>query len=88
MLKKTDYGAEITKIKNDYATNASLDSKLNNLKAQHIPTKVKKIDDKTKKNASNILRFESRLKQKEDTVDDSQRGLSFNRGFFFYIHQS
>ena len=88
MLKKTDYGAEITKIKNDYATNASLDSKLNDLKTQHIPTKVKKIDDKTKKNASNILRFESRLKQKEDTVDDSQRGLSFNRGFFFYIHQS
>ena len=36
--KKTDYGAEITKIKNDYVTNASLDSKLNDLKAQHIST--------------------------------------------------
>ena len=32
-VKKTDYGAEITKIKNDYATNVSLDSKLNDLKA-------------------------------------------------------
>ena len=28
-VKKADYGNEITMIKNDYATNASLDSKLN-----------------------------------------------------------
>ena len=41
-VKKTDYGNEITKIKNDYASNASLDSKLNDLKAQHISTEVKK----------------------------------------------
>ena len=52
--KKTDYGAEITKIINDYATNASLDSKLNDLKAQHIATEVKTIDNKAKKNASDI----------------------------------
>ena len=87
-VKKTDYGAETTKIKNDYATNASLDSKLNDLKAQHIADEVKNVDDKTKKNASNILRFENRLKQKEDIVDENQRGLSFNRGFFYYIDQS
>ena len=49
-VKKTDYGAEITKIKNDYATNASLDSKLNDLKAQHIADEVKKVDNKAKKN--------------------------------------
>ena len=47
--KKTDVASDITKIKNDYATNASLDSKLNDLKAQHISTEVKKIDDKTRK---------------------------------------
>ena len=47
--KKNDVASDITKIKNDYATNASLDSKLNDLKAQHISTEVKKIDDKTKK---------------------------------------
>ena len=86
--KKTDVASHITKIKNDYATNASLDSKLNDLKAQHISTEVKKIDDKTKKNASDNLGFKSRLKQKEDIVDENQRGLSFNRGFFFYIDQS
>ena len=49
--KKTDVASDITKIKNDYATNASLDSKLNDLKAQHISTEVNKIDEKTKKNA-------------------------------------
>ena len=32
--------------------------------------------------------FKSRLKQKEDIADENQRGLSFNRGFFFYIDQS
>ena len=86
-VKKTDYGAKITKIKNDYATNGSLDSKLNDLKAQQITYEYKKVDDKTKKNASNILVFENRLK-KEDIVDENQRGLSFNRGFFYYIDQS
>ena len=43
---------------------------------------------KPKKNESNILGFENRLKPKEDVVDENQRGLSFNRGFFCYIDQS
>ena len=86
--KKTDVADDITKIKNDYATNASLDSKLNDLKSQHIATEVKTIDDKTKKNASDILGFESRLKQKEDIADENQREKSFNRGFFYYLQQS
>ena len=30
-MLKTDVASDITKIKNDYATNASLDSKLNDL---------------------------------------------------------
>ena len=34
------------------------------------------------------MRFENRLKQKKDIVDENQRGLSFNRGFFFYMDQS
>ena len=87
-VKKTDYGAEITKIKNDYATNASLDSKLNDLKAQHISTEVTKIDSKTKKNASHILGFESRLKQKEDILNEVQRENSFHRGFQNYLQES
>ena len=83
-VKKTDYGNEITKIKNDYATNASLDSKLNDLKTQHISTEVKKIDDKTKKNTSDILTFESRLKQIEDIVDDVQRENALTSGRDYY----
>ena len=80
--KKTNVANDITTIKNDYVTNASLTSRLNDLKSQDIATEVKTIDDKTKKNASDILGFESRLKQKEDTINENERGISFNRGFF------
>ena len=82
--KKTDAADDITKIKNDYPTNAGLDSKLNDLKSQHIATEVKSIDDKTKKNASDILAFESRLKQKEDIIDDVQRdnALTSRRDYY------
>ena len=86
--KKTDVANDITSIKNDYVTNASLTSRLNDLKSQHIATAVKTIHDKTKKNASDILGFESRLKQKEHVVNENERGLSFNRGFFYYLQQS
>ena len=63
-------------------------SKLNDLKAQHIANEVKTIDDKTKKNASDILGFENRLKQNEDIVNENQRENSFNRGFFYYLQQN
>ena len=49
--------ADVTAIKNDYVTNASLTSQLNNLKSQHIATKVTGIDNKTKKNTSDIFSF-------------------------------
>ena len=86
--KKSEVATDITAIKNDYVTNASLTSQLNDLKAQHIADEVKKVDDKAKKNASDILGFGNRLKQKEDTVNENERGISFNRGFFFYMDQS
>ena len=46
------------------------------------------IDNKTKKNASDILALENKLTQKEDTINENERGVSFNRGFFFYTDQS
>ena len=46
---KADVATDITAIKNDYVTNASLSSQLNNLKSQHIATEVTSIDNKTKK---------------------------------------
>ena len=39
--KKTDVANDITIIKNDYVSNASLTSRLNYLKSQHIATEVK-----------------------------------------------
>ena len=86
--KKADVATDITAIKNDYITNASLTSQLNDLKSQHIATEVTTIDNKTKKNASDILALESKLQQKEDTANENERGTSFARGFFFYIDQS
>ena len=86
--KKDDVANDITTIKNDYVTNASLTSRLNDLKSQHIATEVKAIDDKTKKNMSDILDFESRLKQKEDIADEVQKEISFNKGFFYYLQQN
>ena len=85
---KADLATDITAIKNDYVTNAILSSQLNDLKSQHIATEVTGIDNKTKKNASVILALENKLKQKEDTINENERGLSFNRGFFFYTDQS
>ena len=81
---KSDVATDITAIKNYYVTNASLSSQLNDLKSQHIATEVTGIDNQTKKNASDILALESKLKQKEDTINENERGLSFNRGFFFF----
>ena len=86
--KKADVATDITTIKNDYVTNASLSSQLNDLKSQHIATEVPGIDNKTKKNPSDILALENKLKQKEDTINENERGLTFNRGFFFYTDQS
>ena len=46
---KAELATDITTIKNDYVTNASLSSQLNDLKSQHIATEVTGIDNKTKK---------------------------------------
>ena len=47
--KKADVATDITAIKNDYVTNTSLTSQLNNLKSQHISTEVTGIDKKNLK---------------------------------------
>ena len=69
---KADLATDITAIKNDYVTNASLSSQLNDLKRQHIATEVTGIDDKTKKNASDILALENKLTQKGDTINENE----------------
>ena len=59
--------------------------RLNDLKSKHIATEVKTIDDKTKKNATDILGFESRLIQKEDIVDEVQRENALTSGRDYYL---
>ena len=86
--KKTDVANDITTIKNDYVSNASLTSRLNDLKSQHIATEVTAIDNRTKKNASDILALKNKLQQKEYVINENERGLSFNGGFFYYMDQS
>ena len=86
--KKADVATDITAIKNDYVTNASLSSQLNDLKSQHIATEVTGKDNKTKKNASDILALENQLTQKGDTINENERELSIFRGFFFYVQKN
>ena len=61
-VKKTDYVTEVTSIKNYYATKAILDSKINDLKSQHISDELKKI---VVKNTSDILKYQT-------SIDNSQ----------------
>ena len=87
--KKAEVPTDITTIKNDYVSNASLASRLNVLKSQHIATEVTGIDNKTKKNASDILALENKLTQKGDTINENERELrGFFRGFFFYLQKN
>ena len=86
--KKADVATDITTIKNNYVTNASLTSQLNNLKSQHIATGVTGIDNKTKKNTSDILALQNKLTQKEDTINENKIGFSIFRVFFSYLQQN
>ena len=86
--KKADVATDITAIKNDYVTNASLSSQLNDLKSQHIATEVTSIDNKTKTNASDILALANNLTQKGDTMNENKIELNIFRGFFFYFQKN
>ena len=50
MLKNADVATDINSIKNNYVTNVSLPSHLNDLKSQHITDEVKKVEDKVNEN--------------------------------------
>ena len=88
MLQKLILLQILLQKKNDYVTNASLSSQLNELKSQHIATEVTGIDNKTKKNASDILALENKLTQKGDTINENERELSIFRGFSFYLQKN
>ena len=85
--KKADVATDITAIKNDYVTNTSLTSQLNNLKSQHIATEITGIDNKTKKNANDILALKNELEKKEYAISENGIGISIG-GFFSYLQQN
>ena len=78
LLKKNRLCNKMSKIKNDYVSNTALTSRLSDLtQKSHFTSEIKKIDDKANKNSSDILAYESRLKQKEDLVNQLKREVSF-----------
>ena len=79
--KKAEVATDITTIKNDYATNTSLTSQLNNLKSQHIATEVTGIDNKTEKNANDILALKNELEKKEYAISENEAELVFSEVF-------
>ena len=63
-------------------------SQLNDLKHTHIADEVKKIDDKIKKNSTDILGFKSKIDHNKNVLDDLEREASFSKGFYYYTQQS
>ena len=88
LSKKSDYATEISSIKNDYVTNAALISQLNDLKSTHIADEVKKIDDKTKKNSTDILNAKTSPEHSKSVIDDLEREASFFKGSYYFNQQS
>ena len=80
MVTKTDYVAEITKIKNDCVTNAALDAREKDLvQKTSFEFELKKVDDKVSANSSDVLSYEQKLKQREDTIQDLETDASYFR---------
>ena len=87
-VKLTDYSTEITNIKNDCFSKAALTSQLRDLKSQHIADEVKNVDDKAKKNITDILKNKTCLDHNKSVIDDLEREASFSRGLYYYNQQS
>ena len=78
LVTKTDYAREINKIKNDYVTNAALDARHKDLlQKATFGSELKKVDDKASANNSDVLSYEHKLKQRENTIHDLERNASY-----------
>ena len=81
LVKKTDYTTEISSIKNDYVTNAALNTRHKDLiQKTKFDTEVKKINDKIASNISEVLTYNNRLSQAKDRIDELERIASYFRG--------
>ena len=83
-VKKTDYATET--IKNGYVTKKVLDGRHKDLvQKTYFYAEPEKVDDKIGKNSSDVLSYDSRVKQKDDTIHDLERYASYLRGKnYFY----
>ena len=63
-------------------------SQLNDLKSQHIADEVKKVDDKVKKNITDILNAKTSLEHNKSVIDDLEREAIFFRGSYYFNQQS
>ena len=81
LFKKANYATEITTNKNDYVTNAGLDSRHKDLvQKTTFKPEFKKVDDKANENSSKVLSYKHKLKQKEHRINDLERVASYFRG--------
>ena len=63
-------------------------NQLNDLKSKHIADEVKKVDDKVKKNITDIVTTKNSLLHNKSILDDLEREASFNRRLYYYSQQS
>ena len=63
-------------------------SQLNDLESQHSAEEVKKVDDKLKKDITDVATAKKCLLHNKSVLDDLEREASFNRGFSYYNQQS
>ena len=81
MVIKTDDAAEITKINNDYFTNAALDARHKDLvQKTTFESELKKVDDKVSADSLKMPSYEHKLKQRGDTINDLDKDASYFRG--------
>ena len=62
-------------------------SQLYYLKSTYIADEVRKVDDKVKKNITDIVTAKNSLLHNKSVLDDLEREASFNRGFYYYNQQ-
>ena len=61
-------------------------SQIHDLKNQHISDEVKKVDDKVKKNITDILTAKNSLLHNKSVLDDLEREASYFRGKDYYLN--
>ena len=86
-LQTSTFNSKVTEVENKIKA-ADIIAKSANTKANTIRSDLTAYTKKTKKNTSDILALENKFTQKEGTINENKRQLSFNRGFFFYMDQS